>query len=113
MRTPTVLHWWLPAFDPAQGALSPGQLSFLEVARAAAADGVKRVDLGKGTEPYKTRLMSGSIMVAEGAIHLSPPVGAMWRTRYRAMEWARRSPLRGMLREPARWLRRVMAARNG
>lgn len=108
MRSPGVLHYWLPAYDPAFASLSPGQLCFLELAKAAAALGIRRIDLGKGPEAYKARLMSGSTPLAEGAVHLRAHVGAMWRTRHRAVAWARRSPLRRVLGGPGRWLRRVM-----
>ena len=77
--------------------------------RSVSGLGVRRIDLGKGPEPYKLRLMSGSIPVAEGAVHLSAGVGAAWRARYRTVEWARRSALRGLLLAPARWVRRSMA----
>jgi CelD/BcsL family acetyltransferase involved in cellulose biosynthesis len=112
MRTRTALHYWLPAYNPELAPLSPGQLCFLETARAAAAMGIRRIDLGKGPEPYKTRLMSGSVQVAEGAIHLRAPVGAMWRAQHRTVSWARGSALRHILRGPARWLRRAMVARG-
>lgn len=113
MRTPTALTYWLPAYDPELAALSPGQVCFIETAKAAAALGIRRIDLGKGSEPYKLRLSSGSIQVAEGAIHLRGHVGAVWRARHRAAAWARRSALRRVLLGPARWVRRVMAARGG
>ena len=109
MRSRTALHYWLPAYNPDLATLSPGQLCFLEIAKSVAATGVRRIDLGKGPEPYKMRLMSGNIQVAEGAIHLRAHVGAVWRTQYRAVAWVRRSPLRHVLRAPGRWVRRVIA----
>ncbi len=113
MRTSTAFHYWLPAYDPALATFSPGQLCFVEIARAAAALGARRMDLGKGQETYKVRLMSGALQVAEGAVHLRPHVAALWRTRHRAAAWVRRSPLRDVLRRPGRWLRRITAARDG
>lgn len=111
MRSRTVLHWWLPAYDRALGASSPGQLSFLEIARAAAERGVRRVDLGKGDEPYKARLMSGAIAIAEGAVDLRPLAGPLLRGWHHAVEASRRSPLRGPLLGPVRWVRRLARAR--
>ncbi len=110
MRSAGVIHYWLPAYDPKFSAVSPGHLCFLELAKLASAQGIRRVDLGKGPEAYKARIMTGSTPVAEGAIHLRAHVGAMWRTRYRAVAWARRSALRNVLRGPGRWLRRVMVS---
>lgn len=106
MRSRNVLHWWLPAYDRALGPSSPGQLSFLEIARAAAERGVRRVDLGKGDEAYKARLMSGAIEIAVGAVDRRAIAAPLARTWYHAVEWARRSPLRRPLLGPVRWLRR-------
>lgn len=110
MRSRNVLHWWIPAYDRALSAFSPGQLSLVEIARAAAERGIHRVDLGKGDEAYKARLMSGAIDIAVGAVDLRPLAGPLSRTRYRATEWARRSPLRGPLLGPVRWVRRFAHA---
>ncbi len=111
MRSRTVLHWWIPAYDRALGPFSPGQLSFVEIARAAAQRGLRRVDLGKGDEAYKARLMSGAIAIAVGSVDLRPLVGPLSKGWYRAAEWARRSPLRGPLLGPVRWARRVTHSR--
>jgi CelD/BcsL family acetyltransferase involved in cellulose biosynthesis len=108
MRSGAVLHYWFPAYDPAQATSSAGQICFVELARAAANLGVRRIDLGKGREPYKLRLMSGSIAVAEGALDLRPAVALATRSWHRALDWARDSPLRRPLLRPARWLRRMI-----
>jgi CelD/BcsL family acetyltransferase involved in cellulose biosynthesis len=112
MRSRTVLHWWLPAYDRALAAFSPGQISFLEIARAAAGIGIRRVDLGKGDEAYKARLMSGAIAIAEGAVDLRPLTGRLLRGWHRTVEWTRRSPLRRPLLGPVRWARRLAQSRT-
>jgi CelD/BcsL family acetyltransferase involved in cellulose biosynthesis len=112
MRSSTVLHYWFPAYDPELAFFSPGQLCIIELARAAASQGVRRIDLGKGEEAYKSRLMSGSTPVAEGAVDLRPLVGTAGRRWFQLRNWARRSPLRRPLLVPARWLRRTAAARS-
>jgi CelD/BcsL family acetyltransferase involved in cellulose biosynthesis len=112
MRSTTVLHYWIPAYDPELASASPGQLCIFELARAAAAQGVRRIDLGKGDEPYKTRLMSGSIPVAEGAVDLRPLAGAVGRRWFHLRKWASRSALRRPLLGPARWVRRTLASRS-
>jgi CelD/BcsL family acetyltransferase involved in cellulose biosynthesis len=48
-----VLHCWFVAYDPDLAAYSPGQTFFLRFAEAAAAQGVAKLDLGKGDERYK------------------------------------------------------------
>jgi CelD/BcsL family acetyltransferase involved in cellulose biosynthesis len=115
LRTPTVLHYWLPAYDPELAASSPGLLCLLEIARAAASLGVVRIDLGKGDEEYKRRLASGAVMVAEGAVDFRPLAGPMARGWFLLGTRLRRSPLRRPLLGPARWLRRLhaWALRNG
>lgn len=111
MRTGTVLHYWFPAYDAELSAHTPGNICLLELADAVAADGVRRIDLGKGPERYKQALASGSTPVAEGAVHLRAAAGALSRARHQAVEWVRHSPLRQVLRGPWRWLRR-MASRS-
>ncbi len=110
MRSPTVLHYWLPAFDPELNAASPGTLCLLEIARAAAGEGMLRVDLGKGEEPYKRWLASGATSVATGAVDLRSVAGTLDRGWFHVREWVRRSPLRRPLLGPVRWLRRARAA---
>jgi len=109
MRTETVMHYWLPAYGKDLATLSPGNILFLELVKACAARGVRRVDLGKGPEAYKQRMTSVSEAVAEGAVHLNPVLGALWRLKHDAIARARRSALRPLLRAPARWLRKIGA----
>ncbi len=66
MRTGTVAHVWYPAFNPDFGEYSPGMILFLELARALAEDGVRRIDLGPTPQRYKQSLRSGDIPVAIG-----------------------------------------------
>jgi CelD/BcsL family acetyltransferase involved in cellulose biosynthesis len=112
MRSTTVLHYWIPAYDPELASSSPGQLCIVELARAAADQGVRRIDMGKGDEPYKTRLMSGAIPVAEGAVDLRPVSGAFGRRWFHLKKWASRSALRRPLLTPVRWVRRTLASRR-
>jgi CelD/BcsL family acetyltransferase involved in cellulose biosynthesis len=64
MHTPNTLHWWIPSYNPAYSAYSPGAIFLLELARAAAEHGISRIDLGKGDERYKSSFRSGSTEVA-------------------------------------------------
>jgi CelD/BcsL family acetyltransferase involved in cellulose biosynthesis len=66
LRSATILSWWFPAFDPAFARYSPGAILLLRMAEAAAASGVRQVDLGRGHHPYKERFASTSWPVAEG-----------------------------------------------
>ncbi len=112
MRTPTVWHWWIPAYDPELAAASPGRVCLLALLRAAAASGAVRFDFGRGSEPYKYHLASGTTHVAQGAVDLRPLAAAIGRSWFRAREWMRQTPLRRPLLGPARWIRRVSVARR-
>jgi CelD/BcsL family acetyltransferase involved in cellulose biosynthesis len=68
LRTATTLSCWFPAYDVELGRYSPGLALHLEMARAAAAAGVRRLDLGKGDEPYKQSLKTGAVDVGEASI---------------------------------------------
>ncbi len=64
----TVLHWWFPSYDRTYAKYSPGLLLLLCLAREAAIHGIKRIDLGRGGEEYKTRFRSGAQRIAAGAV---------------------------------------------
>ena len=68
MRSHGVLHYWFPAYDPNLAQYSPGMVCLLEIAKEAKLRGINRIDLGKGPESYKRRLMSGANSVAEGSV---------------------------------------------
>ncbi|WP_320777365.1 GNAT family N-acetyltransferase [Streptomyces sp. CRN 30] len=75
LRSATVLSWWFPAYDRAWGKFSPGLLMQLRMLEAAAADGVRTVDLGTGPARYKESLKTRDLRVYEGAV-LRPVPGA-------------------------------------
>jgi CelD/BcsL family acetyltransferase involved in cellulose biosynthesis len=66
LRSQSVLSYWLPAYDIAFGTYSPGLLLCFLLAEAAAAQGVRHVDLGKGHMRYKESLKSRDLAIAEG-----------------------------------------------
>lgn len=102
-----VLHWWFPAYDRQFAKYSPGRILLAEVARGAQAHGIRRIDLGRGIDDYKQRAMSGSTLVASGAVDLRP------MTRWLSDQWSRtrerikKSPLRGVARVPGRLVYRL------
>jgi CelD/BcsL family acetyltransferase involved in cellulose biosynthesis len=112
LRTPGVWHYWIPAYDPELAIASPGRICLLELLRAAAEAGAGRFDLGRGSEPYKYHLASGATPVAQGAVDLRPGASALGRGWFFARRWLSRSPLRGPLLGPARWIQRAQAARH-
>ena len=95
MRSYGVAHAWFAAYRPKFAPLSPGLILWLELARIYPQLGIRRLDLGKGPEQYKTHLMSGAIDVAEGSVDLRPMMGMVRRNWCRratasvARRWAR------------------------
>lgn len=105
MRSRHVWHYWIPAYDPAFGAFKPGLLLILEMARHAAAHGIRVLDLGHGGEDYKGRLASGSFPLAEGVITDSRLVTARQAVKRRADAAAKRSPAAAAALRRARTLK--------
>lgn len=71
MRSREVLHWWFPAYAPQFAHYSPGLLLLLRLAQAAAAAGIRTIDLGKGDSRYKLSLMNRAAPLAEGCVEAS------------------------------------------
>jgi CelD/BcsL family acetyltransferase involved in cellulose biosynthesis len=96
LRSHGTLSCWFPAYDTRFARYSPGLALHLEMARAAAAEGLQRLDLGKGDEPYKLSLRTGSADVAE-----------VWLERRSAAALVRRAQ-----REPVRRAHEFVLART-
>jgi CelD/BcsL family acetyltransferase involved in cellulose biosynthesis len=95
MRSQHVLHWWFPT------------ILLLQLAQACHAEGIGKIDLGRGGAPYKKRAMSGATSVSQGTVDLRPVhrvVREGWRV---TREWLRNSPLRTPARIPARMIYRL------
>ena len=105
MRSRHVLHYWFPAYDTDFTRYSPGLILLAEIAKAAAEDGIHRIDLGKGLEQFKMTMSSGAIPVAEGAVECSPMNRLLRQNWYRTREWLRESPLRSPALATARLIR--------
>jgi CelD/BcsL family acetyltransferase involved in cellulose biosynthesis len=84
LRSGAVLHHWLPAYDPKFAAYAPGNVLAVEIARAAAADGVTEIDLGQGDYPWKKEFANASATAIKGVVH-----GACLAGRRNAAAWAR------------------------
>lgn len=106
MRSFDVLHSWFPAYDREFYRFSPGLLLLAELCRAAPEQGIRRIDLGKGEEQYKTSFMTGATLVGEGEVIRKNLVRLMRRSWVRTRDWVKSSPLRGPARVPAGMLRR-------
>jgi len=107
VRNPKTLHIWFPTFNRDFEAYSPGVILILELAKAAAADGVERIDLGKGPERYKQSLKSGSIPLLEGSVDLRPAHRLVRRNWYELKTRIRSSPNRHYLEAPLLWTQKM------
>lgn len=83
LRSHQTLHVWITAYNPEFSKLSPGLLCMMEMVRAAAADGVTRIDLGHGDEPYKYRFCTSTDEVAEACIVRGAVSGMAYHCLYR------------------------------
>jgi CelD/BcsL family acetyltransferase involved in cellulose biosynthesis len=110
MRTATALHYWIPSYDTEFGKHSPGLILLMEIARAAAESGVRRLDLGKGDDDYKARLKSGAIQLSEGAVVVNRLAGLLRQTWRRTRTLVRDSAI---LSAPARVAMRWLPALRG
>jgi CelD/BcsL family acetyltransferase involved in cellulose biosynthesis len=78
LRDGAVLHSWFPVYNRAHSELGPGLILWRELIAAAPNNGISRIDLGKGGEEYKRRIMTGSAPVCTGEI-----VRHAWRRQLR------------------------------
>ncbi|MBI2824605.1 MAG: GNAT family N-acetyltransferase [Planctomycetia bacterium] len=104
MRASGVLHSWFPAYNHELARYSPGVLQFLEMMDAAPSLGIRRIDLGKGPELFKRRLMTGAACVAEGTVDLHPATAVVRRVWRTTREHVRSSRFYAPVRVPARMI---------
>jgi CelD/BcsL family acetyltransferase involved in cellulose biosynthesis len=105
MQTETVLHYWFPVYDPAFQEFSPGIAMLLEIARDADDAGIRRIDLGKGNEDFKTSLRSAAFDVAAGSVGGGGMIGGARQCWSRTRNWLKSSPLGAPARASARLVR--------
>ena len=79
MRAGPVLHWWFPTYNTEFARYSPGRMLITKYIEQADSLGLRRIELGKGDEPYKRWLMTGEDPVVEGVIDLNG--GRRWLRR--------------------------------
>ncbi|MBI3466082.1 MAG: GNAT family N-acetyltransferase [Planctomycetes bacterium] len=94
LRSHGVLHSWVTTYDVSLSKYSPGLILLLEFAKSAQSLGIRRIDLGKGPEQYKTQFMSGATEIAEGSVDLRAMTAAIRRGWRCTRELVRASPLR-------------------
>lgn len=68
MRSKEVLHWWFPVYNHQFQKYSPGSILLLRTMQEAHAQRIALIDLGKGEQLYKSRVMNTSTPLVEGYI---------------------------------------------
>jgi CelD/BcsL family acetyltransferase involved in cellulose biosynthesis len=107
MQAGPVLHYWFPAYDPALGKYSPGNLLLDELAGAGAAQGWSAIHLGDGDHGYKKEFGSRRIPLIRGALRTRSTAAAA----HQAGEWLTRTaeaaPLGPLSRWPGKAMRKI------
>lgn len=101
-----VWHWWFPTYDRRWARYSPGLILLLQMAQAADGLGIQRLELGRGSEPYKLRARTGSTRVARGRVECPSVITSLRRFRRGTMSAVRASPLARPVEIVARLVRR-------
>jgi CelD/BcsL family acetyltransferase involved in cellulose biosynthesis len=107
LRCGSVLAGWHLAYNRALPRYSPGLIQILHLARAAAACGIDRIDMGRGAAAYKAMFSSQDLFVAEGQVVRRSPGAALYRARYGSERGLRR-----LVRERPRLLHAAQCART-
>ena len=98
LRSRHVLHYWFPAYRADLTSFSPGMLLLLALAERAEMLGIRTLDLGKGHAPYKERLATGGVALAEGEASVPSLVSHLSTARRAIKARVRTSPLGGPAR---------------
>jgi CelD/BcsL family acetyltransferase involved in cellulose biosynthesis len=107
LRTRSVLHAWIQAYNVDLARYSPGLMCSIEIMKAAESLGVGRIDFGSGPERYKYRIMSRTAKVGEGTADLRQSAAIIRRTSWTARDSIRMSCLAQPARVLAQKVRRV------
>lgn len=86
LRRDGVMSGWFTAYDPRFAKYSPGLLHRLSIIEAAAANGVRLIELGRGTYEHKELFKTRDVVMGEGRV-LRASAGA-------ALYFTGRAPLR-------------------
>ncbi len=112
LTSPTVWHSWFPAYDTRFYRYSPGLLLLMAMAEDAAGKGVLVLDLGKGSESYKSLVSNHRIPIMEGRVALPSLSGYLQSWKTRTANFVRRTPLVIPARIPGRLWRRYQTYRK-
>lgn len=112
IQSPTVWHRWICAYDVEFARFSPGVILGIEMAKVAATEGVRHLDIGKEATFYKEHFMTSEVKIAEGYVEVPSPVTAARKARRNLESWVRASPFVEVARIPGRWLTKLERSRR-
>ena len=92
LRSAQTWHYWFPAYNPCLEKYSPGTILLLQMTEFAPKIGIRTIDLGKGDQDYKRRLMNGSNTLAEGSVEVEPLLRGVRSVRGSVQAWLRNHP---------------------
>lgn len=102
MRSARIWHWWFASYHPELARYSPGYILLLAMAEYAGRNRLRRIDLGKGDDFFKTRFMNASSTVAGGSVIAAPLLRRVRELTMRSLPTLRKLPLGKVRRVPAR-----------
>lgn len=86
-----LLHYWFPVYDERYAYGSPGTQMFLDIAKEAAARGVRAIDMGYSEQAYKYKLTNVITEMSYGLVDPSP-----WRRHLHRRRLNLRQQLKGL-----------------
>lgn len=102
-----VLHYWFTAFDPAFASVSPGVALLQAIARAVAAEGINRIDLGGGDYRFKQEFADLRTPLGAGVVHGRTLLAGASRGAGLVARSIESLPIGRMATAPTRALRRI------
>ncbi|MEL7447276.1 MAG: GNAT family N-acetyltransferase [Pseudomonadota bacterium] len=86
LRCQNTFHPWIAAYDPAQAAISPGNLLLRDALMEMEALGLKRYDLAGGHDHYKKYYANQSVRTVSGFV--SAPSVSGWMQSFSRSIWS-------------------------
>ena len=94
MLTDKTLHYWFPIFDHQYARYSPGTEMMMRVAQEGCEQGIEKLDLGYGDDPWKFKFCNGNTQVLYGQVNFNPIELKVARTRYVVRHKLKQMPMK-------------------
>lgn len=82
IRCLNILADWFPVYNVAFSKYSPGLILHLQMAQAAASDGIGLIDMGAPTRRFKDELKSSDLFVGVGVVTRHSPLATVHTARW-------------------------------